>query len=144
MGDEEIGTCGCGRPADRYTPVSGVGKCRWNGCGRDSTLGFHPGEPICSECVEAAPARQEVAVPDDYFDEGDAANPGDAAKPQNTDDGGKREEFPPLTDADFIFPPPGWEEEWRARMQQAKVVDDDTTGYPEPPPPRTDDEDDII
>jgi len=51
--------------------ASGVGKCRWNGCGRDSTLGFHPGEPICSACVEAAPARQEEAakvdIPDDYF-----------------------------------------------------------------------------
>jgi len=32
--DEEIGTCACGRPADRYTAT---------------------GQPICSECVEAAP-----------------------------------------------------------------------------------------
>ena len=61
--------------------ASGVGKCRWNGCGRDSTLGFHPGEPICSECVEAAPG----------------ATPGDAAS-------GRQEEAAKddLTDADFI------------------------------------------
>ena len=54
--DDEIDTCACGRPADRYTPV---------------------GEPICSECVEAASARQE--------------------------------EFPPLSDDDFIIA--GGEEE---------------------------------
>jgi P4 family phage/plasmid primase-like protien len=48
--DEEIGTCACGRPADRFTAT---------------------GEPICSACVEGASARQE--------------------------------EFPPLTDDDFIF-----------------------------------------
>lgn len=35
-----------------------------------------------------APAQQEGAVPDDYFDEGDAATPGDAA-PQNTCSCGK-------------------------------------------------------
>ena len=50
--DEEIGTCACGRPADRYTPV---------------------GEPICSACVEAASARQEEAPTADG-----KAGPGDA------------------------------------------------------------------
>jgi len=35
-----------------------------------------------------APAQQEGVVPDDYFDEGDAATPGDAA-PQNTCSCGK-------------------------------------------------------
>jgi len=46
--DEEIDTCACGRPADRYTPV---------------------GEPICSACVEGASARQEEVLPltDDDF-----------------------------------------------------------------------------
>jgi hypothetical protein len=58
--DEEI--CACGRPADRYTPV---------------------GEPICSECVEAASARQEEAPTADG-----KAGPGDAAKPQNTESPG--------------------------------------------------------
>jgi hypothetical protein len=67
--DEEIGTCACGRPADRFTAT---------------------GQPICSECAEAASARptadgkagpddaaseqQEVVVPDDYFDAGDAGD----------------------------------------------------------------------
>jgi len=54
--DEEIGTCACGRPADRYTAT---------------------GQPICSACVEGASARQE--------------------------------EFPPLSDDDFIIA--GGEEE---------------------------------
>ena len=51
--DEEIGTCACGRPADRYTPV---------------------GEPICSACVEAASARPTAAGkagPDDAASERD-------------------------------------------------------------------------
>jgi len=61
--DEEIGPCSrCGRPADRYTPV---------------------GKPICSECVEAASARQEEAPTADG-----KAGPGDAAKPQNTESPG--------------------------------------------------------
>jgi len=48
----------------------------------DSTLGFHPGEPICSACVEAAAG----------------ATPGDAAS-------GRQEEAAKddLTDADFII-----------------------------------------
>ena len=62
--DEEIGTCACGRPADRYTAT---------------------GHPICSECVEAA----------------SEAPPGDAA--QNTESPDAGEEFPPLTDDDFII-----------------------------------------
>ena len=33
-----------------------------------------------------APAQQEGVVPDDYFDEGDAANPGDAASERQDDD----------------------------------------------------------
>ena len=44
--DEEIGTCACGRPADRYTPV---------------------GEPICSACVDGDKGDDEDDLTDDDF-----------------------------------------------------------------------------
>ncbi len=44
--DDEIDTCACGRPAVRYSAT---------------------GKPVCSECLDGD-------VPDDYFDEGDAAS----------------------------------------------------------------------
>jgi len=57
--EAEIGACACGRPGDRFTAI---------------------GAPICSECVEAASARQEEAPTAD----GKAA-PGDAAKDDLSD-----------------------------------------------------------
>jgi len=47
--DDEIDTCACGRPADRYTPV---------------------GKPICSACLDGD-------VPDDYFSTADDVDDGE-------------------------------------------------------------------